>query len=191
MQRTRPLNGALTGSGSAQRLRSTPVCGGSCPRPGELLVLAFEPSECEEFFFVVTEAGVLLYPEIVIPPVIGIECELAPVPAYFKQHLRIAHRVAVLLAIVRNGDGRQTVGAADQDVFNVERHPRRVVDVEMEAGLRFSGLHQNERQGVHQATSATASFSWAGTSVRIAARITAEVRWMTSRLSAKSAALPW
>ena len=77
------------------------------------------------------------------------------------------------------------------DYLGIERYPRRVVDVKMEAGFLLPGLHQNERQGVHQATSASAMLIPATSSTSKARRMVDAVRWTTSRLSARSDALPW
>ena len=76
----------------------------------------------------------------------------------------------------------------------------KVVDFEIERGPVASGPLKNAKDGFHYATSAISSCASDAVteaadnlplvSPVMASRMTAEVRWMTSRLSAKSAAFP-
>jgi len=67
------------------------------PEASKLFVLLFQTGEGKEFLFVVAVARILLDAEIVIAPVVSGEHELVCIAAHFKQHLRVAHRVTILL----------------------------------------------------------------------------------------------
>ena len=74
-----------------------------------------------------------------------------------------------------------------------EHHVGRVLDLEREGGPIPSGPLQDLQDGLHYATSpssASATVSAGGGGCN-AARMTAEVCWMTSKLSASKEALPW
>ena len=71
-------------------------------------------------------------------------------------------------------------------------HLRDVVDFEVEAGVPPSGPLEDLKDGLHYATFASsASTIVSVTDDSNAARMTAEVCWMTSSDSASKDALPW
>src|SRR6187402_1675388 len=90
--------------------------------------------------------------------------------------------------------GRETTGAEFVQRLDDERHLGAVVNGEGEAGVPAPGALENVKDGLHYATSATASVlpscSASACSVSIAERIRAAVRWMTSSDSVSKAALP-
>src|SRR5579875_1881410 len=161
------------------------------PDAGKLLMPPLKRGQSGGLSRILVKAGILLDAEIVVAPVVREQFDVLPGAAKFKQHLRVPHGVAVLQPEGHHRDGNQTMRAGSADVLDVERHPRRVVDVDVEAGSRIPGLQENECHRAHQATSATAALSVVWVCSVIAPRITAEVRWMTSRLSVNRAALPW
>ena len=87
---------------------------------------------------------------------------------------------------------RESQRAGFRRGFDNECHVWRVFDVEVEGGPVASRPLEDAKDGQHYAT--FASSASATVSVRDgsnAARMTAEVCWMTSKLSASKEALPW
>src|SRR6266851_6617493 len=91
---------------------------------------------------------------------------VAPVPrvkvrasrhAKLEAHLRIAHEVAVLFAVVTNGDGWQSHRAGLIHRLDHQLHVRRIVDLEMEAGVPPTGHLDNCEDGLHYATFASSA----------------------------------
>ncbi len=66
-----------------------------------------------------------------------------------KQHLRVTHRIAVLFAVVGNGEGRQSTRAGLVHRLDDKLHKRRVVDFEVQAGVPPSGLAEDVEDGLH------------------------------------------
>src|SRR6185437_6403127 len=116
----------------------------------------------------------------------------SPGKAKLETHLWVAHGIAVLLPIVSNRNCGQTHRAGLIYRLDDKLHVGRIVDFEVQAGVPPSGLLDDLKDGLHHATfasSASAIVSAADDSK--AARMTAEVCWMTSSDSARSEALPW
>ena len=111
-----------------------------------------------------------------------------------ETHLRVAHEVAVLFAVVTDRDSGESARAGLVGGLDHQRHIGRVLDLEVQAVVPTSGLFEDAKDGLHYATFAS-SASGISASAAVggcnAARMTAEVCWMTSKLSAKSEALPW
>ena len=113
--------------------------------------------------------------------------------AKLETHLRVTHRIAVLFAVVTDRDGGKSARAGFVGRLDHQRHKGRVLDLEIKAVVPPSGLFEDLKDGLHYATFASSASGIAACSAVggcNAARMTAEVCWMTSRLSAKSEALP-
>src|SRR6185437_10188040 len=120
---------------------------------------------------------------------------LASRKAKLETHLRVAHGIAVLFAVMSNGDSWKSARAGLVHCLDDKFHVRRVVDLEVQAGMPPPGLPDKLQNGFHAATStssavAFASVSASGVGCKVA-RMTAEVCRMTSSDSARSDALPW
>jgi hypothetical protein len=101
--------------------------------------------------------------------------------------------IAALFAVVTDRDCGKPTRAGFAGRLDHQRHIRRVLDLEVKAVVPTSGLFEDLKDGLHYATFASSASGIAACSAVggcNAARMTAEVCWMTSRLSAKSEALP-
>ena len=101
--------------------------------------------------------------------------------------------VAVLFAIVSDRNCGQSHRAGLVHRLDDKLHVRRVVDLEVEAGVPPSGLLDDLKDGLHHATFASSASGIVSSAAddSKAARMTAEVCWMTSSDSASNDALPW
>jgi len=98
-----------------------------------------------------------------------------------EAHLRIAHEVAVLQTIVRDGERRQPHGAGFVHGFDDQLQVGRVLDLEVQAVVPTSGLSEDVKDGLHQATFASSASGIAACSAVggcNAARMTPDVCWM-------------
>jgi hypothetical protein len=78
-------------------------------------------------------AGVLLDTDVIISPVVRNETDTqAKRIAQLETHLRVAHEVAVLFAVVRDREASQTKGAGFGYRFNDKRLIGRVLDAHIE-----------------------------------------------------------
>src|SRR5579883_2247426 len=143
--------------GAAKGFEETLTAEVFIPQRSKFLVPAFQPCENKEIAFVVAEGGILLDANEVIAPVVRREHIDSTAQFHLEEHFGIAHRVAVLVSVVRDGDRAKAERSACADLLNIERHPRRIFDMDMEAGMKQPGLLQDKSHGTHQATSATAS----------------------------------
>src|SRR5665213_1924587 len=160
------------------------------PQPSKRFVLVVEVA-VKNVVVALDHAGELLDSEIVVA-----EVERSKVRSYRKAkletHLGVTHEVAVLFAIVSNGQDRQSTRARLIGRLDHQRHKGRVFDAEIKAVVPPSGLFEDFEDGLHHAT--CASSASAISSVRDgsnAARMTAAVCCITSKLSARSEAFPW
>ncbi len=132
----------------------------------------------------------------------GMSCKRDRRQSELKTHLRVAHEVAILFAVVTYRDSGKPTRAGFVGCFDYQRHVGRVLDLEVKAVVPTSGLFEDAKNGLHQATFASSASGIASASVLLllalsstgdynAARMTAEVCCTTSKLSARSEALPW
>ena len=141
------------------------------------------------------EARPLLNADVIVAVVEGIRC-CSPGEAKLEAHLRVAHGIAIQFAVMGYRDGGKTAGAGLVHRLDDQGHIRRVLDVKVEAVIPASSGFEDAEYGVHYAASCSSeaavpcssSFGSGGSS---AARMTLAVCWMTSKLSARSEALPW
>jgi len=93
-----------------------------------------------------------------------------------EAHLRVAHEVAVLFAIVSNGKRGESNRAGLVDRLDDKLHVRDVVDLEIEAGVPPSGHLEDLKDGLHYATRASSASGIVSVADGSnAARMTAEV----------------
>src|ERR1700728_685426 len=112
--------------------------------------------------------------------------------AKLEAHLGIAHGIAVLFAVVRDGDCRKSHRAGLIHPLDDKLHVWRVVDLEVQAGMPSPDHLEDLKDGLHYATfPSSASGIVTAADGSNAARMTAEVCWMTSSDSANKDALPW
>ena len=139
------------------------------------------------------EPAPLLTADVVVAVVEGIEVGNASGEAQFEAHLRVAHQVAVLFAVMCDGEGGKTTRSGLVHCLDDQWHERCVVNGEGKAGVPTPGASEDVEDGLHYATSAIASVisSAAVGLVSMAERMRAEVFWMTSSDSVSRAALPW
>src|SRR5581483_11528912 len=102
------------------------------------------------------EARPLLAGDVVVAEVERIEVH-ASGEAKLEQHLGVAHGIAVLFAVVRNGYGEETTRARLVDGFDHQRHIGRVHDAQVEAGIPASRGLEDPENGVHYAASCMSS----------------------------------
>jgi len=69
--------------------------------------------------------------------------------AKLETHLRVAHEVAILFAVVTDREGGKPTQAGFIGRLNHERHIRRVLDLEGEAVVPTSGLFEDCEDGLH------------------------------------------
>lgn len=97
-----------------------------------------------------------------------------------EAHLRVTHQVAVLVAVVGNGDSWKAARARLVGGLDDKRHVRFVAYLEVKAGMPSPGPLDKFQNGLHAATSATSasvtgSSSSSATGGSKAARMTAAV----------------
>ena len=97
--------------------------------------------------------------------------------AKLEANLRVAHEVAVLFAVVRDGKRGESHRAGLVHCLDDKLHVRGVVDLEIEAGVPPSGLLENVENGLHYATRASSASGIVSAAAddSSAARMTAEV----------------
>jgi len=93
-------------------------------------------------------AAPLLDGNIIVAPVPRVQMRF-PIDAKFEAHLRVAHEVAVLFAIVRDGEGRKSQRARLVHRLDDKLHVWRVVDLEIQAGVPPAGLLEDCEDGLH------------------------------------------
>jgi len=129
---------------------------------------------------------------VIVPPIERVQM-CAPGKTKLETHLRVTHEVAVLFAVVGHGKRGKSHRAGLVHRLDDQLHIGRVIDLEVKAVMPTSGLPEDVEDGLHYATFAS-SASGIVSSVAddsSAARMTAEVCWMTSSDSASNDALPW
>ena len=147
------------------------------PLSGEVLVLGVQVG-IEHIVVALYRAGVLLNADVIISPVVRNETDTqAKRIAQLETHLRVAHEVAILFAVVRDREASQTKGAGFRYRFNDKRLIGRVLDAEIQFTPIASRLFEELKNGLHYATASdsvgSAESSMMGDSN--ADRITAEV----------------
>jgi hypothetical protein len=90
----------------------------------------------------------LLDGDIVVPPVERVQVRPSG-KRNLEAHLRIAHEVAVLQTIVRDGERRQPHGAGFVHGFDNQCQIGRVLDLEVQAVVPTSGLSKDVKDGLH------------------------------------------
>jgi hypothetical protein len=95
----------------------------------------------------------LLDADVIIAPVVRNETETqAERIAQLETHLRVAHEVAVLFAVVRDREASQTNGAGFRYRFNHKRLIGRVLDAEIQFTPIASRFFEELKDGFHYAT---------------------------------------
>jgi len=160
------------------------------PRPGKADVLLMQGDKMD-IVAAHNVAAPLLDGDVVVAPVPRVKVR-ASRHAKLEAHLRIAHEVAVLCAVVTNGDGWQSHRAGLVHRLDDQLHVGRVFDLEVQAVVPTSGLFEDCEDGLHYATRASSASGIVSATAddSSAARMTAEVCWMTSSDSASKDALP-
>ncbi len=93
-------------------------------------------------------AAPLLYADIVVSVIEGVQ--VWPVrESKLETHLRVAHEVAVLFAVVTDRDSGKTARAGLVGRLDDQRHIGRVLDLEVKAVVPTSGLFENAKDGLH------------------------------------------
>src|ERR1700677_1409351 len=101
---------------------------------------------------VADKAAPLLDARVIVAPVKGVQVD-APGKAKLETHLRVAHGIAALFAVMTDRERRKTTRAGLVRCFDDQRHVRRVLDVKVKAVVPTSGFLQNLQNGLHAATS--------------------------------------
>ena len=141
---------------------------------------------------VLYKAAPLLNSYIVVAPVEGTEVRPSG-KAKLETHLRVPHGVPVLLSVVADRDCGESTRTGFVGRLDHQLHKGRVLDLEVQAVVPPSGLFEDLKDSLYHATFASSASAIAACSEVggcNAARMTADACWMTSRLSAKSEALP-
>src|SRR5579859_5797224 len=120
------------------------------PRPGKADVL-FMQGDQMDIMAAHKSAAPLLDGNVVVAPVPRIKVRDS-LRAKLEAHLRVAHEVAVLFAIVTNGDGWQSHRARLIHRLDHQLHVRRIVDLKVEAGVPPAGHLEDCEDGLHYAT---------------------------------------
>jgi hypothetical protein len=105
-------------------------------------------------------AAPLLHGGVIVTPVPRVEACASP-HAKLETHLRVTHDVALLFGIMSNRDSWKPTRAGLAHRLNHKLHVRRVVDLEMQAGVPTSGLLDEVQDGFHYVTRASLFLSFA------------------------------
>ena len=93
-------------------------------------------------------AAPLLHANVIVAVVEGAQIWLVD-ESKLETHLRVAHEVAILFAVVTDRDCGESAWAGFVGRFDDQRHIRRVLDLEVKAVVPTSGLFEDAKNGLH------------------------------------------